>query len=93
MAMSAQQQNFISDMMAWSEQMLAVRAKGQELVARFNLNSVLSKLNDQEIAEIELFAHLDSDKVAGAVTALQIIDTALGDNVSGQATNLIKLKG
>ena len=93
MAMSAQQQNFISDMMAWSEQMLAVRAKGQELVARFNLNSVLSKLNDQEIAEIESFAHLDADKITGAVTALQIIDTALGDNVSGQATNLIKLKG
>lgn len=89
----AQQQNFISELMAWSQQQLKVREIGRDLVARWNLNGTLGKLSDEQLRAYVSFDHLTVQKVIDAVTALQSVDAALGDDSSGQATNLIKLKG
>lgn len=89
----AQQQNFISELMAWADDQLRVRVKGRELVARWNLNGTLGKLSNEQLQAISAFEHLDVEKVTNAVSALQAVNEALGDDVSGQATNLLKLKG
>lgn len=89
----AQQQNFISELMACSEDILRVRVKVRELVARWNLNQTLGKLSDEQLQAYGSFEHLTVQKVTDAVTAVQAVDAALGDDASGQATNLIKLKG
>lgn len=89
----AQQSNFISELMAWADDQLRVRVKGRELVARWNLNGTLGKLSNEQLQAISSFEHLDVEKVTNAVTALQAVNEALGDDVSGQATNLLKLKG
>lgn len=92
----AQQSNFISELMVWADDQLRVRVKGRELVARWNLNGTLGtlgKLSNEQLQAISAFEHLDVEKVTNAVTALQAVNEALGDDVSGQATNLLKLKG
>lgn len=93
MALTTQQTNFISELMAWSEAQLRLRDVGRNLVARWDLNGVLGKLDNEMIQAVSTFAHLDAQKVVDGVTALQAVNTALGDDVSGQATNLIKMKG
>jgi len=93
MALTAQQQNFIGELMAWAEIELRQRATGQNLAARWELNGVLAKLDDASIQALPSFAHLDAQKIIDGVSALLTVNTALGNDVSGQAVNLIKLKG
>lgn len=91
MALTDQQQNLVSDMMIWAEIETAQLDKAHNIVARWNLNDVFNQIDDAEVAE--RFPHLDKGKITEAINAIQAVRTALGDNVSGQVTNLIKLKG
>lgn len=91
MALTAQQQNLISEIQAWADTELAQLDKAQQIVARWNLNDTFNQIDDAEVTEI--FAHLDKGKVTEAINAIGAVITALGDYVSGQAVNLIKMKG
>jgi hypothetical protein len=89
--MSPQEQNFVSDLSAWAEAMLALRADGRALSARWYVNDFAAALESAPISVV--FPHLDAAKIAAAVTALVTTLDALGDDASGQAVNLIKLRG
>lgn len=93
MALTSQQQNFISEMLSWAETELRQRDIARNLAARWNLNGLLAKLDDESVQSVAAFEHLDAQKVIDGVSTLQIVVTTLGDDVSGQATNLIKLRG
>lgn len=91
MALSAQNSNLISELMNWSEIELAQRDKANNLLARWNQNGTFDALTDEDVAAV--FPHLTKSEVSNGINALSAVLTALGDNTSGQATNLIKLKG
>lgn len=93
MALSAQFSNEISRIMQYAEQLLALRQELQLLRTRWDQNDVYNLLTDQDIATVATFAHLTKSEVSNAVAAFDAVLTALGDNVTGQAVNLIKLKG
>ena len=93
MGLSAQQQNFLSELQQDAESVLAQRNTLREIIARWNLNDFSSIFATGDIKESPTFAHLDKEKVSNAITAFQQVLDALGDDVSGQATNLLKLKG
>lgn len=92
MSLSTQNHNFISECANTAGSVLTLRDTLEDIVARWNLNSVSSSLNDADIAASTQFSHLTKDEVVACITAFQAILTALGDNTSGQATNLIKMR-
>lgn len=66
------------------------------LIAEWNQNDIFNLLNDTDLSENGSFAHLTKSEIANAInaiTAITAVDTALGDYVTGQVTNLIKLRG
>lgn len=93
MALSNQFSNEISRIMQYAEQLLALRQELQLLRTRWDQNDMYNLLTDQDIASVSGFAHLTKSEVSNAVAAFDAVLTALGDNVTGQAVNLIKLKG
>jgi hypothetical protein len=93
MALTAQQQNFISELQAWANRELEQRQKAEELNARWNLNQFNQKLSDEDIQAIGSFSHLTAQIVTDGVVAMQEVLQALGDDVDGYATNLYRLKG
>lgn len=93
MAMTAQEQNIVSDIMDLSQQALNLQDTIQRLRARWDQNDVFNQVTDQELTEIPSFAHLTISEVANAMGALDDINTALGDYTTGEAVNLVKMKG
>lgn len=93
MAMTDQQQNFVSEVMQTAEEIIKMNNKLDQLIARWNLNDFTTNLNNGDFGAIPSLAHLNKTKFTAAITAFQAIQTALGDKTSGQITNLIKLKG
>lgn len=93
MAMTAQIQNIVSEIMSMSDEALDLQNREQLLRARWDQNDVFNELTDQDLLDIPSFAHLTVSEVANAMGALDDISTALGDYVSGEAVNLIKMKG
>lgn len=93
MALSDQFRNEINRIMQYAEQVLALRYELQSLRTRWDQNDMYNLLTDQDIQAISSFAHLSRSDVSNAVVAFDAILTALGDNTTGQAVNLIKLKG
>jgi len=93
MAMTDQQQNFISEVMTTADEIIKMNNKLDQLIARWNLNDSTTNINNADFNAIAALAHLNKTKFSAAITAFQAIQTALGDKVTGQITNLIKLKG
>lgn len=93
MAMTAQEQNIISDIMSMSDEALDFQTRQQLLRARWDQNDVFNQVTDGELLEIGSFAHLTISEVANAMGALDDISTALGDYSTGAAVDLIKMKG
>lgn len=92
MALSSQNHNFIQECVDQAANVLSLRDELEDVVARWNLNGVSSALTDEDIAADASFSHLTKAEVTSCITAFQAVLTALGDNTSGQATNLIKMK-
>lgn len=93
MALSNQFSNEITRIMQYAEQLLALRQELQLLRTRWDQNDMYNLLLDADIQAVSGFAHLTKSEVSNAVAAFDAVLTALGDNVTGQAVNLIKLKG
>ena len=93
MALSNQFQNEITRIITLAEETLRIRYDMELLIARWNQNDMFNQLNDPDIQAITGFGHLTVSEVANAISAFTSILGALGDNTSGQAVNLIKMKG
>ena len=93
MALSNQFQNEIVRIITLAEVTLSIRQDMQLLVARWNQNDMFNQLNDPDIQAITGFGHLTTSEIANAIGAFTGILESLGDNTSGQAVNLIKMKG
>lgn len=89
--LSAQNRNFIVDLTNWSEAMLEQRDEAAMLQARWNQNGIGAQLTDEDIQAV--FPHLTAGEVTNAINAVNAVLAALGDYTSGQAVNLVKLKG
>lgn len=91
MALTTQEDKFIQDLTAKALEVRNMQLSFDTLVARWNLNDFFNQLDDADIAVN--YPHLDKSKLANCINALLAVDTALGDDVSGQTTNLIKMQG
>lgn len=89
--LTAQQHNFIAALIAKSKETRNMQLSYHDLIAEWNLNDMFNQLDDAAV--IAAFPHLDKSKVGNAINALTAILDALGDDSSGQATNLIKMQG
>lgn len=92
MALTVQQQNFASDLMTLAASERAVQLQAKDIVARYN-NNGFSTIATVDLAAYAPTAHLTQLKVQNCVGAINAIATALGDDVTGQAVNLIEMKG
>lgn len=92
MSLSNQNHNFIQECVDQSASILSLRDQLEDIVARWSLNLVSAELTDEDILADPAFAHLTKAEITSCITAFQAVLTALGDNTSGQATNLIKMK-
>jgi hypothetical protein len=90
MAYTNQMANFIAEMQTEAAVQLASRDRMRNLVARYTQNDFASTMIEAEIASN--VPGLTKAEIEGGITAFNAVLTALGDDVSGQATNLIKLK-
>lgn len=87
--LSAQEQNFVSQTIALANELYALRNRIKTHLALFNQKSYLVKLEDSLLGTY--FNDLTNEELINGVTALQIATDALGDDISGQTVNLIKL--
>lgn len=91
--MNPQEMNFVSELMQAGEDILNLRTRLQLLRARYTLNGFDSGITDQELSGVPSFSHLTQTEMVSAVSEIDAVLNALGDNSAGQATNLIRLKG
>lgn len=93
--LDVQLQNIISDLITQSAAEIATRSARDLLIARWNNNDAYNRLGLPGVAALitVLFPHLDQSKIGNSVTALTAIQLALGNDSSGQAANLINMKG
>lgn len=93
MALTAQESNFISRIQAKAEQILDLRDDLEREIALYNAMGFGSSITDQELSEIQGFAHITQSNMWNCITAFESVLTALGDDMTGQAISLIKLRG
>lgn len=88
MALTSQRNNFIQNLIDLSDQLLKDEQQIDLLVAEWNLNGYSSMIN----SDIQVnYPALTITLITNAITAIEAVQTALGDKVSGQQTNLIKI--
>ena len=93
MALTSQEQNWTSRTLDLAERALVLREDILLHRAEYDQNSISSAVTDGELLANDSFAHLTNAKLVSAVGALDTITTALGDYSTGQAVNLLKLRG
>lgn len=89
MALNTQDSNFLSDMIQLAKDQLAVQNREQDLVARYNNNDMFNTLVSADIEAA--YPGITKDEVVAGITAFNAVLTALGDDTSGQASNLFRL--
>jgi len=89
MAWTNQGSNFIAEQIAVAKELLALRDKMRNLVARYNNNDMANQLVSADIEAA--YSGLDKAEIVAGITAFNAVLTALGDDTSGQASNLFKL--
>lgn len=90
--MDSQQENFVVRLINNSQKMLDLRDEMQRDIALYNGLDFGSVLTDGALAAVERLAYLQQSDIWNAITAQSAVLTALGDDVSGQAVNLIKMQ-
>lgn len=88
--MTPQEQDFTDRSMQLFERLLGERDEWKRLMAERSLNGFDTSITTGNLALIPAFAHLTQQELNDAYAAILALDTALGDNVSGNATHLIK---
>jgi hypothetical protein len=94
MALTARDQNFISNLISLSDQNIGNGENIDETLGEWfgaTVNS-LTGVTDGDIAAV--FPHLTKAKITAAITAISNLQTALGTGYSGtQRGNLLEMKG
>lgn len=93
MALTTQEQQFVNDLVYWAGVELQQRTAAEQLAARWNLNDFFNGIQDADLQAVPSLGYLTNSKLANGINVVNAIVTLLGDNVSGQAVNLIELKG
>lgn len=90
MVFTTQQANFIAELQVAAAETLTLRDKLENLAARWTQNDFFNEMDEAEVAAGT--NGLTKGEIIEAINAINAVLTALGDNASGQAVNLIKLK-
>ena len=93
MALTFQQQNFVTDLMSYSATIRTNQLAGEDLVARYNNNSFSTTIVAADLLAFAPTSHLTPAKIAGAITAINAIIASLGTDSAGNAVNIIAMKG
>lgn len=89
MALTNQDSNWIADEITLARETLALRDKWRNVVARWNNNDLFNQLLTEDIEEA--FPGIDKAEVTAGINAFNAVINALGDDTTGQASNLYKL--
>jgi hypothetical protein len=89
MALTIQDSNFLSEMIQLANDQLEIQNREQDIVARWNNNDLFNTLVSADIEAA--YPGITKDEVVAGITAFNAVLTALGDDTSGQASNLFKL--
>jgi hypothetical protein len=89
MAFTTQDSNWIAEEIAAAQETLALRDKLRNIVARWNNNDMFNQLQTEDIEAA--FDGINKAEVTAAINAFNAVITALGDDTTGQASNLFKL--
>lgn len=90
MALTTQDSNWLSDEILAAKLVLDARAFARDVVARWNNNDLFNQLDTVDIEAA--FPGIDKAEVTAGINALNTFLTAMGDDTSGQASNLYKLR-
>ena len=93
MSLTQQESNFVSRIQQLADKALTLRHEIQEEIALYNAEAFGTTITDSDLQEVSAFKHITQAEMVNTITALSAIITSLGDDSSGQAINLIKLKG
>lgn len=93
MAMTPQAQNHTTRSITLSDSLVEIYYAIQRNQAEYNNNSIASELTDGNLEAINDFKHLTGAEAIAIQTAFSAFMTAMGDEVTGQITNLIKARG
>lgn len=89
MALTNQDSNFLSEMIALAKAQLELQNREQDIVARWNNNDLFNTLVSEDVEAA--YPGITKAEVIAGINAFNTILTALGDDTSGQASNLFKL--
>lgn len=92
MAMTAQAQNYVSDVIDFALRAILFKYEIDELIQRFQLNALNAQLTDQNLAEISGFAHLTNNEVALMQAALTDLKATFEANVNQHLNTLYLFK-
>lgn len=96
MALTTQQANWLSRQQEEAQRLLDMRDRLERDIAMYNAEGFGADITDADIvASAEIYpalAHLTQSDMWNVVTAFTAVLDALGDDVSGQAVNLIKMR-
>lgn len=90
MTFTTQQANFVSELQTAAKDTLNLRDRLEDLAARWTQNDFFNEMVDSEVAAGT--NGVTKGEIIEAINAVNAVLAALGDNTSGQAVNLIKLK-
>lgn len=89
MAFTTQDSNWIAEEIALAKDTLAIRDRWRDIVARWNNNDLFNLLETEDIEAA--FNGINKAEVTAAINAFNAVITALGDDTTGQVSNLYKL--
>ncbi len=93
MSLTAQESNFIGRLQQKAAALLDLRDDLQREIALYNAEGFGQSITDADLQTVGDYGHITQAKMLGCITAFSDVLTALGDDVSGQAVNLVKMRG
>lgn len=93
MAMTQQEQNHVARAIDLAAQMVHIKQELDVLRAEWDQNDFFNLITDDDLSGIPAYAHLTQSELAAGLGALTGVRDYLGDYISGQITNLVKLRG
>lgn len=95
MALTNQESNFVSRLEQIATEILDMRDRVRREMALYNAAGFGTSITDEDLTTpvdgVAPFPHLTQSKMWNCITAFDAFIDALGDDVSGQAVNLINM--
>ena len=93
MSLTAQESNFIGRLQQKAAALLDLRDDLQREIALYNAEGFGQSITDVDLQMVGDYGHITQAKMLGCVTAINVVLLSMGDDVSGQAVNLVKMRG